>query len=254
MPSWRVAGLLVAGPLLAVQMVWGLSDLPPFGEYRHEYGPLANQAALLHRHVTNVPTAINFDLRAIDTLAEEFILFASALATALIARSSRNPGGRPPETVSDAFPQAGPGEATRMLSALLVGPAIVLGGYIVVHGHLTPGGGFQGGVILASGILLAEVCGARMLTRRARPLTALEWMESTGAGGYALIGLVGLIAGATYFHNWLPYGTVSQLLSGGVIPLANLAVSLEVTSAFLLVWSELRDRSMILLEDGEEPS
>jgi multicomponent Na+:H+ antiporter subunit B len=248
----RTTAVLVAGTALAANLVWAVSGLPEVGQYAHAYGPLANQAALLRRHVTNVPTAVNFDLRAIDTLGEEFILFASALSMALIVRSSRDPDGRPPETEADAFPQAGPGEATRLLGALLVGPAIVLGGYIVVHGHLTPGGGFQGGVILASGILLAHVCGASMRTRRARPLAALEWLESAGAGGYALIGVGGLVAGAAFFHNWLPYGTVSHLVSGGVIPLANVAVSLEVTAAFLLVWSELRDRALILLADGKE--
>jgi multicomponent Na+:H+ antiporter subunit B len=249
---WRLAALVLAGPVFAAEVIWGLSGLPGFGHYAHAYGRLAAEQALLRRHVTNVPTAVNFDLRAIDTLAEEFILFSSALAMVLIVRSGREPEGRPPETVSDAFPQAGPGEATRLLAALLVAPALVLGGYVVVHGHLTPGGGFQGGVILASGVLLADVCGASVLTKRLRPLAALEWLESTGAAGYALVGVGGLIAGGAFFHNWLPSGTVSHLLSGGVIPVANVAVSLEVASAFLLVWSELRDRSLVLLDD-EEP-
>jgi multicomponent Na+:H+ antiporter subunit B len=247
---WRLAALAAAGPVLAAEAIWGLSGLPAFGHYTHAYGAIANEQSLLRRHVTNVPTAINFDIRAIDTLAEEFILFSSAVALALIARSARDPGGRPPETTGDVFPAAGPGEATRLLSGLLVAPSIVLGAYILVHGTLTPGGGFQGGVILASSLLLADISGAPMLTRRLHPLAALEWLEAAGAAGYGLIGLGGLLAGAAYFHNWLPNGTVGQLLSGGVMPAANVAVAFEVCSAFLLVWAEVRGRSPILLDDG----
>jgi multicomponent Na+:H+ antiporter subunit B len=82
-------------------------------------------------------------------------------------------------------------------------------------------------------------------------LAALEWLEASGAAGYALIGLGGLLAGSAFFHNWLPYGTVSQLLSGGTMPLANIAVSFEVSAAFILVWTELCDRSLVLLDDRE---
>jgi multicomponent Na+:H+ antiporter subunit B len=106
-------------------------------------------------------------------------------------------------------------------------------------------------VILAGGILLAELAGTGSIVRRVAPLAMLEALESSGAAGYAAIGAIGL-AGGAYFHNWLPRGTVGELASAGTIPVANVVVTLEVTSAFLLVWSELRDRSLILKDDRGE--
>ena len=35
---------------------------------------------------------------------------------------------------------------------------LLFGCYLVAYGHLSPGGGFQGGVVLASGIILLLLC------------------------------------------------------------------------------------------------
>jgi multicomponent Na+:H+ antiporter subunit B len=58
---------------------------------------------------------------------------------------------------------------------------------------------------------------------------------SSGAGTYAVMGLVGLIAGAAFLQNVLPLGTPRNLLSGGTIPVINVAVGIEVTAAFVLL-------------------
>ena len=57
----------------------------------------------------------------------------------------------------------------RTLAIVLVGPTVVTGFYIVAHGHLTPGGGFQGGVVLATALLLVYLAGEYSFMRRAAP-------------------------------------------------------------------------------------
>jgi len=56
-----------------------------------------------------------------------------------------------------------------------------------------------------------------------------------------MIGFGGLIATGTFFENFIAKGT-SGLLTGGFIPLANIAVGLEVAGGLLVVISELFDQ------------
>jgi multicomponent Na+:H+ antiporter subunit B len=88
-----------------------------------------------------------------------------------------------------------------------------------------------------------------VLLRRVSPEPALEVAEASGAAGFALLGLGGLLFGATFFENFLPFGTKGSLLSGGTIPLSNLAVGLEVAGALGLIVSEFLDQ-MVLRRDG----
>ena len=58
----------------------------------------------------------------------------------------------------------------------------VFGVFIFVHGHLTPGGGFQGGVVIASGVLLALLAGT--LTELSHGmLSVLEMLSGAGYVG-----------------------------------------------------------------------
>lgn len=239
----RTGLFAAAGAVFAALLLWGLAGLPDFGDYRGPYGLVLNERAIGERHVTNLPTAVNFDYRAIDTLGEEFILFAAALGMAVILRFRRDRESRAPAR-AQALGRAT--DAPRLVGLALVGPLLLLGLYVVAHGHLTPGGGFQGGVVLAGALLLVFLAGEYATMRRFRPWTVIELTESLGAGGYAVIGLAGLIGAGSFFANVVPLGPVGVLQSGGTIPLANLAVSLEVTAAFVMVFSELLEQSLVV--------
>jgi multicomponent Na+:H+ antiporter subunit B len=195
------------------------------------------------RHVTNLPTAVNFDYRAFDTLGEEFILFAAAVGMAVVLRFRREHESR----ASDRVEKLGHAiDASRVVGLAFIGPLLLLGFYIVAHGHLTPGGGFQGGVILATGLLLVYLAGGYATMRRVEPWTLIEVTKSVGAAGYAIIGVAGLIGAGAFFANVVPLGPVGVLQSGGIIPLGNLAVSLEVSAAFVLVFSELLEQALVV--------
>jgi multicomponent Na+:H+ antiporter subunit B len=126
-----------------------------------------------------------------------------------------------------------------------VGPVLVLGVYVVAHGQLTPGGGFQGGVILAGALLLVYTAGQALALERLRPLELVELADAAGAAAYVLIALGGAVFGTVVMANFLPFGTVGSLLSGGTIPLLNVAVGIEVAGGITLILTEFLDYALL---------
>ena len=96
------------------------------------------------RHATDIVTALNFDLRAFDTLGEEFILFASVAGVALLLRHLRDEDELEQSAGIEDHTFAGASDSLRVLSLILIPLLVALGAYVVLHGALTPGGGFQG--------------------------------------------------------------------------------------------------------------
>jgi len=240
----------ISAVALAAVLVKGFAGLPHFGDYTGVYGTVINGIGVTERHATDLVTALNFDLRAFDTLGEEFILFASILGVVLILRELREEREHPHQEEAEEHSFAGASAAWRALALGLIPAMIVLGGYIVLHGALTPGGGFQGGVILAAGPLAVFLAGRYLRMKVVAPQPLVEAGESIGALGYALIGLGGLIFAGVFFKNFLPLGTPGHLLSAGQMPLASIAVGLEVSGAFLVGWTEFLDQAMVIKEQG----
>jgi multicomponent Na+:H+ antiporter subunit B len=107
---------------------------------------------------------------------------------------------------------------------------------------VTPGGGFQGGVIVATVALLLLTAGRTVFSQRGAPTRTVEAIEAAGAGAFALLGIGGLVFAAAAFENFLGPGKAGDLLSGGTIPLANVAVGIEVAAGFTLIFIELFQR------------
>src|SRR5438270_4628745 len=85
----RTAVFLVCSALLLAVFCWGLAGLDSYGQYTGAYGIFFNELTVMSRHITNVPTAINFDLRGIYTIGEEDLLFVSVLGTLVLVRQTR---------------------------------------------------------------------------------------------------------------------------------------------------------------------
>ncbi len=235
-----IAGVL----LLAGGLAWAVTGLPAFGHYHHRYGAYVARQAVPERAATNSVNVVTFDYRGFDTLGEEFILFVAVIGVVVLLRRMRDEDEGSEEDVEAEQPQTS--ESLRWLGIAGAGPLVVLGAYVVTHGQLPPGGGFQGGVVLASALVLVFVGGEfRLLLRLRRNSTGIEMGEAVGAAGLAVLGFGGLIATGVFFENFLPFGTPGSLLSGGFIPLANVAVGLEVAGALLMVLSELLDQRLL---------
>jgi multicomponent Na+:H+ antiporter subunit B len=246
----RIRLALAALAVLGGLAVAAVAGLPDFGHPQGPYAAAAVEASLDDRHVTATVGGVTFDVRGIDTLGEELILFCAAIGATVLLRAQR--GEREGRAAAERADAARPRMAAslRALGANLVGPVLVLGIYVIAHGHLTPGGGFQGGVILASALLLVFAAGQVIGVRRLRPASAVEVAEAVGAGAYALVALGGLIFAGAAMANFLPLGTTGQLLSGGTIPVLNVAVGIEVAAAITLIVSELLDQAL-LREPGD---
>jgi multicomponent Na+:H+ antiporter subunit B len=229
---------------LAVLLI-GLHALPPFGDYHGVYERVIARVELPARHATDYVTALNFDLRAFDTLGEEFILFASVTAVALLFRHARHEERRDRRRDLAEHRFRGASDSLRVLSLVLVTIITSLGIYLALHGALTPGGGFQAGVALAAGPITIALGGRYLTMKRITPDRGVEVLESLGAAAYTLIGVGGLIFGSVFFENFLPYGTADHLLSAGTMPLSSIAVGLEVTGGLLLVFTEFLDQSLV---------
>jgi multicomponent Na+:H+ antiporter subunit B len=243
----RLLLFAVSAAGLGVVLVYGLAGLPDFGHYHGVYGLLLNGIGVTERHATDLVTGLNFDFRAFDTLGEEFILFGSVLGVVLILRELREERERPHQEEADEHRFAGASEALRALALGMIPGLIALGAYVVVHGHLTPGGGFQGGVILAAGPLAVFLAGRYLRMRVIAPHTLVEIADSVGAAGYGLVGLGGLVFVGVFFKNFItPFGAAGHLLSAGQMPIASVAVGLEVAGAFLVGWTEFLDQAMLI--------
>jgi energy-converting hydrogenase B subunit I len=135
----------------------------------------------------------------------------------------------------------------RSAANLLFPFILVFGFYIVVHGHLTPGGGFQGGAVIATGFVLLFVAYSyEYITGRIGEGT-LHSTETLGLLLFIATAIIAIGFGLTYFTNWmLDFGPIlnnpvafgpnpGDLNTGGVIPIMNLAVGIEVLGALSVI-------------------
>jgi multicomponent Na+:H+ antiporter subunit B len=247
----RLGLFLAAGGGLAAVLLIAFGSLPSFGHAHELYGELVNRTEDKLRHATDFVTALNFDIRAFDTLGEEFILFTSVSGVALLLRHLRDEDERDQQTPGvEDHGFAGASDGLRLTSLVAIPLLVAFGAYLVVHGQLTPGGGFQGGIVMAAGPVAILLAGRYLSMKVVAPKRLSEAGDALGAAAYALIGLGGLIFVGVYLKNPLPLGEPGHLLSAGMIPLNSIAVGLEVSGAFLLTWTEFLDQTMVRPPSG----
>ena len=242
--SARSTVFFIGAAGLAVFLLWGLTGLPDFGNFRGDYGLLLNRVGVEQTSATNIVAAVTFDYRGFDTMAEEFILFAAVLGTALLLRAQREEEEEPAEDMAQDRRPPHDSDAVRELCLGLVAPAVLFGLYVVAHGHLSPGGGFQGGVVLATAPLLMYLAGEYAGLRALSPQSVVELAEGTGAAGYVGVGLVGLAASVSFMKNFLPLGRPGDLLSSGTILVLNFAVGFAVAAGFVLLLTEFLEQTL----------
>jgi multicomponent Na+:H+ antiporter subunit B len=126
-------------------------------------------------------------------------------------------------------------EIVKTVSRILCPLIFVFGIYVTIHGHLTPGGGFAGGAILAGsiflGILAYGVVGAIRESPLQRKKRTASISEASGILLFWLIAVVGFVMTGTFFLNFLGQGHRFHVFSGGIIPLCNIAIAIEVGAA-----------------------
>lgn len=122
---------------------------------------------------------------------------------------------------------------------------LLFGCYLIAYGHLTPGGGFQGGVVLASGIILLILGKDAETIQRFFPLKAISFVEIFGLLGFLLVGLLGLLFSSHFLKDFLPLVSADELPHPGFIFLLNIIIGLKVGAGMTLL-------CFYLLKDDEE--
>lgn len=227
----RLSVFLVALAALAVFLLLALHGLSGFGHYRGRYGHLLNRVGVRQRHASNVVASIVFDYRGLDTLGEEFILFSCVMGVVFILRTKVTVHE---ERVVDPIKL----DSQRVIGSIMVLAGVVVALWLIAYGYVTPGGGFQGGVALASAVLLVWVATSYQHYRRIAREEVLDAVEGFAAAAFVAVGLVGLGLTAAYLGNFLPLGTAGTLASSGTIGLLNLIAGIEVAAAVLLLYHE----------------
>ena len=233
-----VPALLGNGALFA----WAIAGLPRFGDYRGPYGFVLNQIVVPLRHSTNVVMGTTFDVRGLDTMGEEFILYAAVIGVTLLLRDES--GARRVERHT----RRARSDAVRLVGVLMVGGGLLVGLWLVAFGYITPGGGFPGGVVLAGAILVLYLVGSHRDYGPFRNEHALDPFEALGTGGYVVTGLAALAVGMQFLTNLLGYGKSGTLLSAGSIGILNAASGIAVTVAMLLLFAEFLETYVAPLE------
>ena len=249
-PRLRIALLGLAGACLLAP-IWRIAvALPPFGEPTAQYGLAVNRLGPKLRHISNMVSAVNFDFRGFDTLGEEFMLVCAVTGAVMLLRGARGEDRSAKAGRVEGRAVIGRAESTTMVCRLL-GPATLLFGlYMALHATVTPGGGFQGGVVIASGLLLTYLGESYRGWRELVRSRVLDAIEGGGALLFALAGLAPMAAGHAFMQNILPLGTFKDVFSGGLMLVENAGVGLAVTGGFALLFLEFMEETRALQSES----
>ncbi|TGE02306.1 MnhB domain-containing protein [Methylobacterium nonmethylotrophicum] len=219
--------------------------LPGFGTPTSPYGQTVNVLLPDLRHVTNMVAAVNFDVRGIDTLGEECMLLCAVTGATVLLRGARGEGEREKAGHVPGRPVTPRADATVLACRIAASLTLLVGISVALHGMTTPGGGFQGGVIAASSLLLLYLGEGYAVWRSLVRGPVLALLEGGGALLYGLAAFVPLTLGRPALQNILPFGTLKDLYSGGLMIVVNAAVALSVTGSFGLLLLEFMEETRV---------
>ena len=126
---------------------------------------------------------------------------------------------------------------TRSATNLLLPLSFVYGAYVVLHGHISAGGGFQGGVLIASSILLIFLGYGSIAVKKIFNDHRIHAKETVAEIIYVALGLMGILMGFNFCINFVFKGlnfdtsvlmnhAVGYHVAGGIICLLSMMLSL----------------------------
>lgn len=134
----------------------------------------------------------------------------------------------------------------KTITNITVGFIFIYGVYIILHGHLTPGGGFAGGIIVAGAFILRFLAFGSKGAAEKKAATTASVFESIGGLIFIGIAISALLVTGTFFLNFLSKGTPFHLLSAGIIPFCNIAISIKVGAGLFSIFLSLAAMKYIM--------
>jgi multicomponent Na+:H+ antiporter subunit B len=226
LPTSTLSGFALSGLLILTLLNILLQNMPD------NIQTAGNELLKLNANegVANAVTTVVVYFRGFDTLGEIAVLFIASLGLGLMLHSN---------TRCDI--KAESNFMLQTASKLLFPIILLFGIYVMIYGHLSPGGGFQGGVIIASGVLLLLISHKEFEV----PHSVIVALETFAGVSYVLIGLIGLLVLDTFLGNFLPHdiSQMGMLISGGIIPIIYIIVGIKVGSEMSMIAQNLIKRS-----------
>lgn len=130
-------------------------------------------------------------------------------------------------------------QIARITSRLVVPFIQVYGIYIILHGHLSPGGSFSGGAIFGASLVLLALSFNLEAGSKQIPHNTASLLESGGALGYIITGLVAIAMGGHYLSNraaGFPMGEAGAFFSAGAIFIITIFVGIKVASTIVTLF------------------
>lgn len=126
----------------------------------------------------------------------------------------------------------------QVVTGIMAGMLLLYGGYIISHGHLTPGGGFAGGVLVAAALILVSLAFGSVEQVERKGYILSSAFESSSGVGFLALALAGYFAADIFFRNAGVFflGKPLELVSGGIIPLANIAIGVKVGAGLFAIF------------------
>jgi multicomponent Na+:H+ antiporter subunit B len=230
----RTVLFIASAAVVFAVTIYGSSGLPQFGSFSGPYADWILRVATMERNTYNIPSAINFDYRAFDTLGEEYIFFTSVTGLLFMLSGVRGkpPTHENPVELEDANHRTG---AIRWFTTGLGAFVAAMGMNLAAHGTLTPGGGFQGGAVFAGVAACIYLgVGLRALSKAANK-EAFDFLDALGAFSFTALGVATAIAAGAFLKNALPLGQPGGLVSGGTIYLISCMVFVEIGAGFVVL-------------------
>ncbi|MCF7919620.1 MAG: Na(+)/H(+) antiporter subunit B [Candidatus Cloacimonetes bacterium] len=211
--------------LLALVFLPLVTEIKPLSELGMTSAKYAEDGAA-ELGAANLVTSVVVTYRGLDTLGEVTVLFITTAGIGFMLRRKTIL----PEKKRRAS------EILKSGTSFLLPLIILFGVYIFVHGHLTPGGGFQGGVVIASAIVLLMLSDINMHPDH----NILNWLESLSGAFYVIMGILGLILAGGFLDNrFLPLGEFGKIFSAGAIPVIYSLIGLKVGAELVGILNKL---------------
>ena len=122
-----------------------------------------------------------------------------------------------------------------LISRKLAPFMLLFGFYLLAYGHTSPGGGFQGGVVMASGVILLVVAQGVKATESLFPVSSLTKVEIIAFLAFIAAGTAGMVTGRGFLGNPMALVQASAVPRVGMVLILNLIIGIEVGSGVSLI-------------------